>query len=240
MAGLDVIKGWPSRAQGGGHDAGSALRGRSLPVTVLEAGATSVADRLHRAPVQLDKALDDGQPQPQPAGDVGGTPDEHLEHPRPQLGRQPLAGVLDAQHHLAPLASHRDGDLASRLGIFRRIGEEVRHHLAQSEVVAIQHQPSGRHSQHQAMVPFLEQRSGPAMPVRNAGSRPPKRWGHGWRPICWGREASTAVVVDLHRPAIGCSPCRWCSSAPCLTPPPNRACRRRPGDRRRPAGSRRS
>ena len=92
----------------------------------------SRAERLDRAAMQLDQPPDEGQAEAEAVGARvarSAPSNEQIEDLRQQGGRDPAAGIADAQHRLRAVPLHADVDTAATRGVAERVVQQICDHL---------------------------------------------------------------------------------------------------------------
>lgn len=113
------------------------------PDLELAALADALAAHVDRAVVEHDEAADDRQAEAEPtlgAVDRARALDEPIEQIGEQVGRDPHAVVAHDHDDLVIDAFAEQRDPALAVGVLGRVGEEIRDHLTQARLVAVDEQ----------------------------------------------------------------------------------------------------
>ena len=127
------------------------------------APAEPLAEHRHRAAVQRDETADDGQAETQTAlraiqrlASLG----EDVEHARLHLRFDADAGVANADHHRVCFPVRLDLNRSPGLGVLGGVGQEVRHHLRETLLVAVNRAPTPGYVDIEIVLALFEQRAG--------------------------------------------------------------------------------
>ena len=120
------------------------------------------AAREDRPPVKVDEAPHHREPDAQSAlSAVQGAPllHEEVEDVRQGLWRDADPRVSHADQHLRALDRGRDGDLPPRLGVLRRVGQQIRDRLGEATPIGDHRHPLRGGRERQVLEPLFQQRA---------------------------------------------------------------------------------
>ena len=133
------------------------------PDDELASPSRTLAARLHRPAVELHQAANDGEADAEAAlGPIRWliALHEELEHRSKPVGANPATVVAYPDGDLVVLTPGIDLDVTARVGVFRRVLQQVGDHLRETNDIAIDVERADRHRNRDLMFPGVDERPG--------------------------------------------------------------------------------